>query len=62
MTAAIFWWPIFTPLQDRRYPASTAVFYLGLGALTNTVLGVLLTFAPVGFYPYYVHPRTPIMP
>lgn len=59
VTGVIFWWPIFTPIEERRYPPATAVSYLGLGALTNTVLGVLLTFAPAGFYPYYVHPRDP---
>jgi len=59
VTGVIFWWPIFTPLVDRRFPLATAVFYLVLGALVNTVLGVLLTFAPAGFYPYYVHPEDP---
>lgn len=59
VTGVIFWWPIFTPLEKRRYATETAITYLGLGALTNTVLGVLLTFAPPGFYPYYVHPRDP---
>lgn len=59
VTGVIFWWPIFTPLKERRYPPATGIAYLGSGALTNTVLGVLLTFAPAGFYPYYVHPRDP---
>ena len=59
VTGVIFWWPIFTPLKDLRFATATAITYLGLGALTNTVLGVLLTFAPAGFYPYYVHPRDP---
>ncbi len=59
VTGVVFWWPIFTPLQEYLYETATAMTYLGLGALTNTVLGVLLTFAPPGFYPYYVHPRDP---
>lgn len=59
VTGTIFWWPIFTPLKDYRYDTATAIAYLGLGGLTNTVLGILLTFAPAGFYPYYVHPRDP---
>jgi cytochrome c oxidase assembly factor CtaG len=59
VTGVIFWWPIFTPLQDHRYGTSTAIAYLGVGALANTALGVLLTFAPAGFYPYYTHPRDP---
>ncbi len=59
VTGAIFWWPIFTPLDEYRYQTATAVTYLGLGALTNTLLGVLLTFAPAGFYPYYLNPEDP---
>lgn len=59
VTGVVFWWPIFTPLKKFRYAIQTAVTYLGLGALTNTVLGVLLTFAPAGFYPYYLHPSDP---
>jgi cytochrome c oxidase assembly factor CtaG len=59
VTGVVFWWPVFTPLKEYRYSTSTSVAYLGLGALANTVLGVMLTFAPAGLYRYYLHPRDP---
>jgi putative membrane protein len=56
VTATIFWWPVLAPLEHRRLAPLPAVAYLYTAALANTVLGVLLTFAPVGLYPAYMHP------
>ncbi len=57
VTATIFWWPILAPRIYRRLTAFWSIIYLFLAAVANGILGALLTFAPVGFYPYYVHPR-----
>lgn len=57
VTATVFWWPILSPLPESRLGTVPALAYLFAGAVANTVLGVLLTFAPVGLYPAYLHPH-----
>ncbi len=57
ITGTIFWWPALAPDPLRRLTGPGAVFYLFAGGLANTVLGVLLTFAPLGYYPAYQHPE-----
>ncbi len=56
VTATIFWWPVLTPLKELRMAPFPAIFYLYSAALANTVLGIVLTFAPVVLYPAYLHP------
>ncbi len=56
VSATIFWWPILAPAGFRRLATLPAMFYLYLGAIANSVLGALLTFAPLGLYPLYMHP------
>ncbi len=57
MSATIFWWPIVAPVPERRrLGAWAAIGYLVMGALVDDVLGILLTFAPAGLYPAYLHP------
>jgi putative membrane protein len=56
VTATIFWWPLLSPMTGSRLGTAAALTYLVAGAVANTVLGVLLTFAPVGLYPAYLHP------
>jgi cytochrome c oxidase assembly factor CtaG len=57
-TAVIFWWPVTVqPIERRRLGYSGMLIYLFAGALANTVLGIILTFAPVGLYPEYLHPE-----
>lgn len=57
VSATIFWWPVMAPPGFRRLATLPAIFYLYFGALANSLLGALLTFAPVGLYPHYVHPE-----
>lgn len=57
VAATIFWWPVVAPLPGRRrLPSWAAVGYLMLAALSNSILGIILTFSPAGIYPGYVHP------
>ena len=61
VTATIFWWPVVSPLVERRrLPSWAAVGYLMLGALSSSILGIILTFSPAGVYPAYVHPADPL--
>jgi cytochrome c oxidase assembly factor CtaG len=57
VTGTIFWWPVLAPTPMRRLTGPGAVFYLFTAGLANTVLGILLTFAPLGYYPAYQHPE-----
>ena len=56
VTFSVFWWPLLCPLEPHRMAVAPALAYLVAAAIANTVLGVLLTFAPVGLYPAYLHP------
>jgi cytochrome c oxidase assembly factor CtaG len=57
VTATIFWWPILAPLEDSRMSHGAAFAYLGAAMLVTTVLGIAITFAPVGIYTAYLHPE-----
>ena len=57
VTATIFWWPIMAPLEASRMSHGAAFAYLGGAMLLTGVLGILITFAPVGFYAAYLHPQ-----
>jgi len=56
VSATIFWWPVLAPEGYRRLSTLPALLYLYLGAIGNSILGALLTFAPLGLYPRYLHP------
>ncbi len=56
VTAAIFWWPVLSPLQVNRLPPLGVVLYLFAAALASSVLGIYLTFTPPGLYPAYMRP------
>ena len=57
ITGTMFWWPIVSPIPGRRLAAIPAVFYLFAAVIENTVLGITITFMPVGYYPAYLHPH-----
>jgi len=57
VTATIFWWPILAPIEDSRMSHGAAFAYLGAAMLATTILGILITFAPVGVYTAYLHPE-----
>jgi cytochrome c oxidase assembly factor CtaG len=53
----IFWWPIVGPQTGRRLPPLLGVVYLFSSCVGCTILGILITFAPVGVVcPIYLHP------
>jgi putative membrane protein len=57
VTATIFWWPMFSPLESSRMSHGAAFAYLGAAMLVTGVLGILITFAAVGAYAAYLHPQ-----
>ena len=61
----MFWWPIVGPQMNRRLPPLLGVLYLFSACVGCTILGILITFAPVGVVcPVYLHPvdRLGILP
>ena len=60
VTGCMFWWPIFTPIQAERMEPGPAMLYLFGAAVVSTVLGIVLTFLPVGYYQPYLHPEDEI--
>lgn len=57
VTATIFWWPVLTPVPELRMGTGSTIVYLFAAAAANTVLGIVITFAPVGIYPAYLAPN-----
>jgi putative membrane protein len=54
---SMFWWPIVGPRVERRLPPLLGVVYLFSACVGCTILGILITFAPVGVVcPVYLHP------
>jgi cytochrome c oxidase assembly factor CtaG len=57
VTGVIFWWPVLSPLSDHRLRPGPAIIYIFSAGVANTILGIILTFVPVGLYPHYLHPE-----
>jgi len=60
VSSTIYWWPILAPVEESRLSAMPAVIYLVTGAVSNSVLAILLTFARPGLYPAYLNPADPL--
>lgn len=56
VTATLFWWPVITPLKQRRLSLPASMAYLIPAAFAGSILGVIITFAAPGLYPAYQHP------
>ncbi len=69
VTATVFWWPILAPSagqkegadrregEDRRRLSPLgSIAYLMAAVVASSVLGIIITFAPTGLYPIYLHP------
>ena len=55
-TSVIFWWPVLGPMDDARLAPLPAILYLAAAALASSILGIVITFARVGLYPFYLVP------
>lgn len=52
----IFWWPVFSPIKQKRLNPLLSTLYLASACLGCTVLGILITFAQTGIYDIYLNP------
>ncbi len=55
----VFWWPLVAPAPWRLSPGA-AIAYLAAAAAGCSVLGVLVTFAPLGTWRYYLDAGDPL--
>jgi len=54
LTGTIFFWPIFTPLPSHRLSPVIGAVYIFAAMSANMILGILLTYSPLGYYPAYM--------
>lgn len=57
VTGVIFWWPLVGPAASRALNTFYALGYLFAAALANSLLGIILTFAPNLIYTRYQNPN-----
>ena len=57
LLGTIFWRQILAPREDERLSPPGAVFYLFSACVACSILGILITFAPVSVCPIYAQPR-----
>ncbi len=55
-----FWWPIIGPHARHRLSPLPGIAYLFTACTACTLLGILITFAPVSVCSVYLHPKDPI--
>jgi putative membrane protein len=53
-TATLMWWPVMSPLPERRLPTGLSMLYLFLVGIPMQVVAALITFADEVLYPWYV--------
>ncbi|MEO6893434.1 MAG: cytochrome c oxidase assembly protein [Ginsengibacter sp.] len=51
----IFCWPVINPYREYRIPPLSAVLYLSMACVFCTILGLMITFAPLGIYSHYIN-------
>src|SRR6266567_3747529 len=56
LLGAIFWRQILAPRDDERLSPPGAVLYLFSACVACSILGILITFAPVSVCPIYAQP------
>jgi cytochrome c oxidase assembly factor CtaG len=52
----LFWWQVIAPREEQRLSPPAAIVYLFTACTACSVLGIILTFAPVSICPVYQHP------
>jgi cytochrome c oxidase assembly factor CtaG len=57
LLGAIFWRQILAPREEERLSPPGAVLYLFSACVACSMLGILITFAPVSVCPIYAQPR-----
>ena len=56
LMGSVFWWQLLAPREEQRLSPPAAIVYLFTACTACSVLGIILTFAPVSICPVYQHP------
>lgn len=64
VTSTIYFWPVLVRQGSRALSTGGAIAYLLLGMAASSILGIIITLAPVVLYTPYLHPidRLGILP
>lgn len=57
LMGAAFWWPIIGAWRSQWLSPLAGVIYLFSACIGCTVLGIILTFAPISVCPVFLHPH-----
>src|SRR6201987_5718917 len=56
LMGSLFWWQVLAPRQEQRISPLAGIVYLFTACTACSVLGIILTFAPVSICPVYQQP------
>jgi len=56
LMGSVFWWQVLAPREEQRLSPPAGIVYLFTACTACSVLGIILTFAPVSICPVYQHP------
>ena len=56
LMGSLFWWQVLAPREEQRLSPPAGIIYLFTACTACSVLGIILTFAPVSICPVYEHP------
>ena len=56
LMGSLFWWQVIAPREEQRLSPPAAIVYLFTACTACSVLGIILTFAPVSICPVFQHP------
>jgi putative membrane protein len=56
LMGSVFWWQVLAPREEQRLSPPAGIVYLFTACTACSVLGIILTFAPVSICTVYQHP------
>jgi cytochrome c oxidase assembly factor CtaG len=56
LMGSVFWWQVLAPRDAERLSPAAGIAYLFTACTACSLLGIILTFAPVSICPVYQHP------
>jgi len=56
LMGSLFWWQVLAPREEQRLSPPAGIVYLFTACTACSVLGIILTFAPVSICKVYEHP------
>ncbi len=56
LMGSVFWWQVLAPREQERLSPPAGILYLFTACTACSILGIIVTFAPVSICPVYQHP------